>query len=101
MRADGKQAWASAGTAAAPAAATRRKGRQQKDSKEKERKVKGDRSLKAFVQLSSAPDMSEEVKKEFAQNIQVHDVFSADEKDDVKKEKAVKAATRSKKAAAE
>merc|ERR1719238_1682772 len=55
--------------------------------------VKGDKSLKALVQLSdkSAPDMSEEVKNEFAQNIQIHDVFSADEKNDVKKEKAVKA----------
>ena len=31
------------------------------------------------------------MKKEFAQNIQIHDVFDADEKDDVKKEKAVKA----------
>merc|ERR1719456_723790 len=63
---------------------------QEKESKEKEQKVKGDKSLKALVQLSdkSAPDMSEEVKKEFAQNIQIHDVFSADEKNDVKKEKA-------------
>merc|ERR1719456_645927 len=65
---------------------------QEKESKEKDRKVKSDRSLKAFIQLSkSAPDMAEEVKKEFAQNIQIHDVFSAEEKDDVKKEKAVKA----------
>jgi len=66
---------------------------QEKESKEKEQRVKGDKSLKALVQLSdkSAPDMSEEVKKEFAQNIQIHDVFSADEKNDVKKEKAVKA----------
>merc|ERR1719269_542538 len=56
---------------------------QEQESKEKEAKVKGDKSLKAALvqQARTAPDMSEEVKREANENIQIHDAFQAQEQE--------------------
>merc|ERR1719160_1164193 len=63
-----------------------------REVKEKEAKVKGDKSLKAALvqQTRTAPDMSEEVKREANENIQIHDTFQAQEQESKEKEAKVK-----------
>merc|ERR1719161_1115759 len=65
---------------------------QEQESKEKEAKVKGDKSLKAALvqQTRTAPDMSEEVKREANENIQIHDAFQAQEQESKEREAKVK-----------
>ena len=54
--------------------------------------MKGDKSLKAALvqQRRTAPDMSEEVKREANENIQIHDAFQAQEQESKEKEAKVK-----------
>ena len=50
--------------------------------------VKANKELNQ-LHTKSAPDMTEESKKEFAQNLHTQDLLCADEKNDVKKMNAV------------
>merc|ERR1719160_332044 len=64
---------------------------QEQESKEREAKVKGDKSLKAAAFLQrTAPDMSEEVTREANEKIQIHDASFQAQQEQESKEMEVK-----------